>query len=90
MELRQIADGGFVGFPNAGKSSLLGVLSEAKPKVANYPFTTLQPSIGVIEFSNIVRASLADIPGLIEGAHQNVGLGHNFLRHIMRLSLIHI
>ena len=88
LELRQIADGGFVGFPNAGKSSLLGVLSEAKPKVANYPFTTLQPSIGVIEFSNIVRASLADIPGLIEGAHQNVGLGHNFLRHIMRCEVL--
>ena len=88
LELRQIGDAGFVGFPNAGKSSLLSVLSAAKPKVANYPFTTLQPSIGVVEFNSVRRATVADIPGIIEGAHENVGLGHDFLRHIMRCKLL--
>ena len=88
LELRQIADAGFVGFPNAGKSSLLSVLSAAKPKIANYPFTTLQPSIGVVEFNSLRRTTVADIPGIIEGAHENVGLGHNFLRHIMRCKLL--
>ena len=61
---------------------------QAKPKVANYPFTTLQPSIGVVEFNSVVRATVADIPGIIEGAHENVGLGHDFLRHIMRCKLL--
>jgi GTPase len=88
FELRSIADAGLVGFPNAGKSTLLSKLSAAKPKIANYPFTTLQPMVGVIHFAENCRGTLADIPGLIEGASQNIGLGHDFLRHIMRCRIL--
>ncbi|KAK6165933.1 hypothetical protein SNE40_022739 [Patella caerulea] len=88
LDLKLIADIGLVGFPNAGKSTFLSAISRAMPKIAEYPFTTIRPQIGIIQYPDFRKISVADLPGLIEGAHNNYGMGHKFLKHVERTKML--
>lgn len=88
LDLKLIADIGLVGFPNAGKSTFLAAVSNAKPKIADYPFTTIRPRLGMMTYEDYRKITIADLPGLIEGAHMNIGMGHNFLKHVERTKLL--